>query len=52
MTKEEYAQMALYDGRKVSLQIRTYRILSQEHEPLGPELTMPTTASLHMGENI
>jgi sulfate/thiosulfate transport system ATP-binding protein len=52
MTKEEYAQMALYDGRKVSLQIRSYRILAQEHEPLGPELMMPEKASLHMGENI
>jgi hypothetical protein len=30
MTKEEYAQLALYDGRKVSLQIRNYRILSRK----------------------
>jgi len=52
MTKEEYAQLALYDGRRVSLQIRTYRILSKEHEPLGPELTMPGTDLLHIGENI
>ena len=38
MTKEEYAQLALYDGRKVSLHIRNYRILAKENEPLGPEL--------------
>lgn len=52
MAKEEYAQLALYDGRRVSLQIRSYRILSKEHEPLGPELSVPEQASLHVGENI
>jgi sulfate transport system ATP-binding protein len=52
MTKEEYAQLALYDGRRVSLQIRSYRILSGEHDPLGPELNLPEKVSLHIGENI
>jgi sulfate/thiosulfate transport system ATP-binding protein len=52
MTKEEYANLALYDGRKVSLQIKNYRILPQEHEPLGPELTMPEKTSLYIGEGI
>src|SRR3954466_673025 len=52
MTKEEYAALALYDGRKVSLQIRSYRILAKEHEPLGPELTMPEKTSLYIGEGI
>jgi sulfate transport system ATP-binding protein len=52
MTKEEYATLALYDGRKVSLQIRNYRILAQEHEPLGPELTLPEKTSLYIGEGI
>jgi len=52
MTKEEYAQLALYDGRKVSLQIRNYRILSQEDAPLGPEMTVPDKTSLYVGENI
>ena len=52
MTKEEYARLALYDGRKVSIHIRNYRILSQEHAPLSPELTMPEKAALHIGENI
>ena len=52
MTKEDYARLALYDGRKVSIHIRSYRILSREHEPLNPELTMPEKAALHIGENI
>src|SRR3954469_8033438 len=52
MTKEEYAARALSDGRKVSLQIRNYRILAKEHEPLGPELTMPEKTSLYIGEGI
>jgi sulfate transport system ATP-binding protein len=52
MTKEEYAHLALYDGRRVSLQIRTYRILSGEREPLGPELSLPEKGSIHIGENI
>jgi hypothetical protein len=52
MTKEEYAQLALYDGRRVSLHIRHYRILAREHEPLPPELTVPDQASLFVGEGI
>ena len=52
ITKEEYANLALYDGRKVSLQIRNYRILSRENEPLGPELTVPDKSSLYVGEGI
>ena len=52
MTKEEYAALALYDGRKVSIQIRNYRILAKEHEPLGPELTTPEKTSLYIGEGI
>ncbi len=34
MTKEEYAQLGLEDGRKVSFQIRNYRILATEGAPL------------------
>jgi sulfate/thiosulfate transport system ATP-binding protein len=52
MTKEEYAQLALYDGRKVSLQIRNYRILSQENAPLAPELSVPDKTTLYIGEGI
>ncbi len=52
MTKEEYAQLALYDGRKVSLQIRNYRILSLENAPLTPELSVPDKTTLFIGEGI
>jgi sulfate transport system ATP-binding protein len=37
MTKEEYAQLGLEDGREVSLQIRNYRVLSKEESNLPPE---------------
>ena len=49
MTKEEYAQLGLEDGREVSLQIRNYRVLAAEHAALPPEqevkhATPPTIA--------
>jgi sulfate transport system ATP-binding protein len=37
MTKEDYAQLGLSDGKEVSLQIRNYRVLSSESGPLPPE---------------
>ena len=37
MTKEEYAQLGLEDGREVSLQVRNYRILAKEESNLPPE---------------
>ncbi len=37
MTKEEYAQQGLEDGKEVSFQIRQYRLLGQEGETLPPE---------------
>jgi sulfate transport system ATP-binding protein len=37
MTKEEYAQLGLEDGREVSLQIRNYRVLAKEEIGLPPE---------------
>ena len=52
MTKEEYAALALYPGRKVSVEIRNYRILDNENAPLGPELTVPEKTSLYIGEGI
>jgi sulfate transport system ATP-binding protein len=39
MTKEEYAQLGLHEGQKVSILIRSYRILRGEDEPLSPEIT-------------
>src|SRR5262245_3037048 len=37
MTKEEYAQLGLEDGKEVSLQIRNYRVLAKEDTQLPPE---------------
>lgn len=37
MTKEEYAQLGLEDGRDVSLQVRNYRVLAKEDSALPPE---------------
>ena len=34
MTKEEYAQLGLEDGREVSFQIRNYRVLAMESSQL------------------
>lgn len=49
MTKEEYAQLQLHEGREVSFQIRQYRILGRDLNGLAPELqaayeTPPTFA--------
>src|SRR5208282_6831045 len=38
MSKEDYARLGLSDGKTVSFQIRSYRILSREDEPLGAEV--------------
>jgi len=37
MTKEEYSQLGLEDGKEVSLQIRNYRVLAKEESALPPE---------------
>ncbi|MBC8002978.1 MAG: Fe3+/spermidine/putrescine ABC transporter ATP-binding protein, partial [Opitutaceae bacterium] len=52
MTKEEYAQLGLHDGRPVSLQIRNYRILAQEGAALPPELTASNEPPPTIAENI
>jgi len=52
ISKEDYANLALYDGRNVSLHIRNYRILSRENEPLGPELVVPENSSIFIAEGI
>jgi len=38
ITKEEYAQLGLADGKQVSFQIRNHRVLSDEQAPLTPEI--------------
>jgi len=52
MTKEEYAQLGLQDGREVSFQIRNYRILASESNGLAPEVEAPYQAPPTIGENI
>jgi sulfate transport system ATP-binding protein len=37
MTKEEYAQLGLEEGKEVSLQVRNYRVLAKEDSVLPPE---------------
>jgi sulfate transport system ATP-binding protein len=37
MTKEEYAQLGLEDGKEVSLQVRNYRVLKKEDSGLPAE---------------
>jgi sulfate transport system ATP-binding protein len=52
MTKEEYAQIGLHDGREVSFQIRQYRILAREAAALQPELPVPYPTPPSIAENI
>jgi len=52
MTKEEYAQLGLEDGREVSLQIRNYRVLSAEGAPLAAELESPQQRRPSIAEHI
>jgi hypothetical protein len=52
MTKEEYAQLGLYDGIQVSLQIRNYRVLSTESSALTPELSLPADQQPTIAEGI
>ena len=52
MTKEEYAQLGLEDGREVSFQIKNYRVLASENAKLSPELESRYQAPPNIGENI
>jgi sulfate transport system ATP-binding protein len=52
MTKEEYAQLGLEDGREVSFQIKNYRVLASEGARLAPELETAYQAPPTIGENI
>jgi len=40
MSKEEYSRLALDDGRKISFQIRNYRVLSTDDAHLGAEVAI------------
>lgn len=39
ISKEDYARLGLADGQRISMQIRNYRILSKEGDPLPPEVS-------------
>jgi sulfate transport system ATP-binding protein len=52
MTKEEYAQQGLEDGKKVSFQIRQYRVLAGEGSGLPDESEMISQPLPHFGDNI
>ena len=52
MTKEEYSQLGLEDGREVSFQIKNYRVLASEDARLAPEVESRYQAPPTIGENI
>jgi sulfate/thiosulfate transport system ATP-binding protein len=52
MTKEDYAQLGLEDGRRVSFQIRQYRVLARENALLPAELQAIYEAPPTIAENI
>lgn len=52
MTKEEYVQQGLADGREVSFQIRQYRVLAREGAPLPPEVAATCEVPPNLGEGI
>lgn len=52
MTKEDYAQQGLEDGRRVSFQIRQYRLLAGEAAALGPEAELQPETPPVLGDYI
>ena len=52
MTKEEYANQSLEEGREVSFQIRQYRVLARESGSLSQETELLYQAPPSFGENI
>ncbi len=52
MTKEEYAQQALEDGKELSFQIRQYRVLARDTDALSPETDLSFQPSAAIAENI
>ena len=52
ITKEEYAQLGLSDGREISFNIRTYRVLAGETDELGQEVQSSYQPPPTLGENI
>jgi sulfate/thiosulfate transport system ATP-binding protein len=52
MTKEEYSQLGLEEGREVSFQIRAYRVLSMETLALPPEKESDYEPPASLADNI
>ncbi len=52
ITKEEYAQSELADGREVSLQIRQYRVLARDTNGLAPEIQLSHEPRPNIAEHI
>jgi sulfate transport system ATP-binding protein len=52
ISKEEYSRLGLADGRKVSLQIRNYRVLGSEDGRLASEVSINHELPTGMGEGI
>ena len=52
ITKEEYAQLGLQDGREISFQIRTYRVLAGEIDSLASEVQSSYQPPPTIGEHI
>jgi sulfate/thiosulfate transport system ATP-binding protein len=52
ISKEDYARLGLDDGRPVSFQIKSYRVLSREDEPFGAEVATAHKMEPSLGEGI
>jgi sulfate transport system ATP-binding protein len=52
ISKEEYTRLGLADGRKISLQIRNYRVLSSDDGRLSSEVSTNYEMPLDLGEGI
>ncbi len=53
ISKEDYTRLGLADGKKVSFEIRTYRILSREGEgEMSDEVAVAHEMPSHAGEGI
>jgi len=52
ISKEDYARLGLVDEQPVSFQIRAYRILSREGDPLGAEVATAHEMQPCLGEGI
>ena len=52
MTKEDYAQQGLEDGKEVSFQIRQYRLLASEAGSLSPERELHYHPQPNIAEHI